>query len=132
MARVRALHGDVVASKKNDDNPSDRLRADVMLQESEALLLAATGKRDEAIALLQTAKKTEDSMPFDFGPPAVARPAAELLGDELLAAGRVAEAEAAYRAALARVPGRTVLVGALTRLPTARRSDEKSPTPHVH
>jgi tetratricopeptide (TPR) repeat protein len=132
VARVRALHGDVIASKKNEDDPSDRLRADVILQESEALLLAATGKRNEAIALLQAAMKTEESIPFNYGPPIVPKPAAELLGDELVAAGRVAEAEAAYRAALARVPGRTVLVGALSRLPAARRSDEKSPTPHVH
>ncbi|HEX6159781.1 MAG TPA: hypothetical protein VF111_06420, partial [Thermoanaerobaculia bacterium] len=43
VARVRTLHGEVLAAKKNDDNPSERLRAEVMLQESEALLLAAEG-----------------------------------------------------------------------------------------
>jgi hypothetical protein len=43
----------------------------------------------------------------EFGPPAVALPAWELLGDELLRAHRPAEAAAAYRAALARAPGRT-------------------------
>ena len=116
VARLRALHGDVVAAKKSDDNPSARIRADVMLQESEALLLAANGKRNEAIALLESAKKTEESMPFDFGPPAVAKPAAELLGDQLLAAGRKADAEAAYRSALTRMPGRTAVVGSLSQM----------------
>ena len=134
VARLRALHGDVLASKKNEDNPSPRLRAEVMLQEAEALLLAANGKRNEAIALLETAKKTEESMPFDFGPPVVAKPAAELLGDHLVAAGRAPDAAAAYRAALNRVPGRTVLVTALERVRGARmsRGEEKTPSPHVH
>jgi hypothetical protein len=131
VARLRALHADVIASTKNDDNPSDRMRADVMLQEAEALLLASTGKRDEAIAALQAAKKIEDAMPFDFGPPVIARSAAELLGDQLMAAGRAVEAEAAYRAALGRMPGRRVVVSALAGLPSAKK-DEKTAAVHVH
>jgi hypothetical protein len=46
-------------------------------------------------------------MALEFGPPAVEKPTLELLGDELLALGRHAEAEQAYRSALARAPGRT-------------------------
>lgn len=134
LSRVRALHADVVAASKNDDNPTSRLRADVMLKESEALLLAASGKTAEAIALLEEAKKVEESMPFDFGPPVVAKPAAELLGDHLAAANRGADAAEAYRAALARVPGRTVLIAALERVRGAqpRAKDEKAAAAHVH
>ncbi|HUR83108.1 MAG TPA: hypothetical protein VM733_20295 [Thermoanaerobaculia bacterium] len=132
VTRVRALHANVVASKKNDDNPSERLRADVMLQESEALLLAASGKRAEAIALLEKARRTEESMPFDFGPPPVAKPATELLGDQLLNAGRAAEAEAAYRAALARMPGRRLLLTAIAGLKPEPRKDERPIAAHVH
>ncbi|HEX8411248.1 MAG TPA: hypothetical protein VF883_20480 [Thermoanaerobaculia bacterium] len=137
VARLRTLHTEVLAAKQKDDNPSARLRADVMLQQSEALLLAAAGKRDEAIALLESAKKIEESMPFDFGPPVVAKPAAELLGDHLLAAGRTTEAEAAYRAALSRVPGRTLLVASLenarSRAAKAEAGEEKkAAAPHVH
>ena len=133
VTRMRALHGEVMAAKKNEDNPSGRLRAGVMLQQSEALLLASGGKRNEAIALLEAAKKTEESMPFDFGPPVVPKPAAELLGDHLAAAGRAAEAEAAYRAALARVPGRTVLLTALANAGSAKpREESKSASPHIH
>ncbi|HEY4592848.1 MAG TPA: tetratricopeptide repeat protein, partial [Thermoanaerobaculia bacterium] len=46
-------------------------------------------------------------MAFEFGPPPIQKPAAELLGDELLTLGRAAEAEQAYRTALSRAPGRT-------------------------
>jgi len=137
VTRLRDLHAGVLAATQQDDNPSARLRADVMLQQSEALLLAAAGKRDEAIALLESAKKTEESMPFDFGPPAIAKPAAELLGDHLLAANRPADAESAYRAALSRVPGRTILVtaheNARSRAAKTKVGEEKKPAEaHVH
>jgi tetratricopeptide (TPR) repeat protein len=133
VARLRALHGDVVAAKKDDDKPNERLRADIMLQEADALLLAASGNRNEAISLLEAAKKTEESMSFDFGPPPIPKPAAELLGDQLIAAGRTADAEAAYRVALARTPGRTVLVSALAKIGTsAKRDDANAAAAHVH
>jgi len=133
VSRLRALHGEVVAAKKNQDNPSDGLRANVMLQEADALLLAASGKRTEAIAMLEAARKVEESMPFDFGPPVIAKPSAELLGELLVAAGRASEAESAYRAALARVPGRTMLVNALAKLDASPvREETKAATPHIH
>jgi hypothetical protein len=137
VERLRALHPDVLAAKKDDDNPSGRMRAAVMLQEAEALLLAATGKRNEAIALLEAAGKAEEAMPFDFGPPLVAKPAAELLADQLMAAGRAADAEAAYRRAIARVPGRTMLVAAYERARSSadksrRAGETKTVTPHQH
>ena len=50
----------------------------------------------------------EAAAPFEFGPPSVAKPSAELLGDVLLKMGKPAEAAEAYRAALARAPGRTL------------------------
>jgi hypothetical protein len=132
VTRVRALGKDVLEEKRNDDDPSARMLTDVIVQESEALLLAASGKREEAIKLLESARKTEESMPFDFGPPAIAKPAAELLGDQLLAAGRLADAEAAYRAALARAPGRRVVVASLASLKPEARKDERPVTAHVH
>ena len=54
-------------------------------------------------------------MALEFGPPAVEKPTFELLGDELLAMGRNAEAEQAYQSALARAPGRTRSVEGLLR-----------------
>lgn len=50
----------------------------------------------------------EGAMPLEFGPPLVAKPSCELLGDELLKPRRPREAAEAYAAALARFPGRTL------------------------
>ena len=96
-------------------NPSIRIRTEVMVQQADALQLVAEGKRAEAIAMLQKTAAAETSMPFEFGPPVVEKPTYELLGDELLAAGRAADAEAAYRTALERTPGRTTTVEGLAR-----------------
>ena len=91
----------------------DDARKQIMVQEADALLLLASGKRDEAIAMLQKVAAAEQVMPFEFGPPPVPKPASELLGDVLLTAGRKAEAEKAYRDSLSRAPGRTASVKGL-------------------
>lgn len=82
-------------------------RPAIVLLQVEAVQRAANGKRDEAIALLEKAAAAERAMAFEFGPPVVEKPSYELLGDQLLAAGRTSEAEKAYRSALERMPGRT-------------------------
>jgi hypothetical protein len=84
--------------------------AAVMAEEADALALVAASRRDEALAILAKAAEAESAMPLDFGPPVVAKPAMELYADVLLAAGRTAEAAAAYRTALARTPGRAVTI----------------------
>jgi hypothetical protein len=125
VTRLRALRAELTDRRT-------AATADVMVQEADALLLAATGKRAEAIALLDAASKAEAAMPFEFGPPVLAKPAAELLGDQLLAAGRTADAEAAYRTALARTPGRAVLVAAMAKAGKPPAPKEKAAEEHVH
>lgn len=117
VARLHALQKDALASTEQHHsmNPARHIRAEVMVQQADALVLAAEGKRTEAIALLEKAAKSETSMPFEFGPPIVEKPTYEILGDELLAAGRAADAAAAYRAALERTPGRAGVVEGLAR-----------------
>jgi tetratricopeptide (TPR) repeat protein len=117
-------------------NAGRRERAQVMLQEAEALLLIAKGRREEALPILEAAAKTERALPFEFGPPDIPKPASELLAEQLLAAGRGADAAAAYENALKRAPGRTI---ALTGLQVAQKSaklpgrEEKAPpAAHVH
>jgi tetratricopeptide (TPR) repeat protein len=117
VARLHALQLDALGSAEQHHatNPSQRIRAEVMVEQADALALIADGKRDEAIAMLQKTAKAETSMPFEFGPPVVEKPTYEILGEELLAAGRPADAAAAYRAALERTPGRAVAVEGLGR-----------------
>jgi predicted negative regulator of RcsB-dependent stress response len=130
--RFRIAYGDALAAARRGERnvlkeaasrltayepskPSDRDRAGVVRQEVDALLLSAEGKHDEAVAILRKAADAERAMPFEFGPPVIEKPAAELLADELLAAGKTTEARQAYEAALARTPGRTVAVEGLER-----------------
>jgi len=123
VARVHANETQLLESiaKKNERNPADRIAAETIGHQADALQLLARGKRDEAIALLETTAREETSMPFEFGPPLVPKPTDELLGDALLAAGRPAEAAAAYRKALGRTPGRTVTLSGLDRAVTAAK-----------
>lgn len=108
--RVRGLNKELGGA--TDDHPmmmtrSQHERPGVILQQVEALELIAAGKRAEGIAVLQKAAAAEQAMPLEFGPPVVEKPSLELLAEELLEAGRTAEAEQAYRSTLARTPGRT-------------------------
>jgi tetratricopeptide (TPR) repeat protein len=64
------------------------------------------GSVDSGLALLREAAALEESLPYEFGPPRIPLPTFEALGDGLLAAGQPAEAITAYRAQLARTPGR--------------------------
>ncbi len=63
-------------------------------------------------------------MALEFGPPAIEKPTFELLGDELAALGRHADAEQAYRSALARAPGRTRSLQGLLRAQQALGESE--------
>jgi hypothetical protein len=108
-ARLRARQKDLLAAIEQGRQaiPDDSPHAAIAVQQIDALVSFREGKKDAGIALLRKAADAESALPLDFGPPAIEKPSFELLGDELLALGRDAEAEAAYQAALARAPGRT-------------------------
>jgi tetratricopeptide (TPR) repeat protein len=132
--RMLALRDGLLAAEKGSTNPTDRMTVEVMLQQAEALQLIATGKRAQALPILEAAADAERAMPLEFGPPAVPKPAAELLAEQLVAAGRTADAVAAYRAALARTPGRAVSVEGLQRIEqnASKAKTEQTPAVHVH
>jgi hypothetical protein len=136
-AKLRELRAAAVASGDSGTamNPTARISADVMVQEADALVLIAASKRDEALKILEAAAQAERTMPIEFGPPVVPKPAAELLADQLLAAGRAADAAAAYRSVLERTPGRKPAMEALQRaeqVATKVLPETKQATPHVH
>ena len=54
-------------------------------------------------------------MPLEFGPPTIEKPSDELLGEMLLQLNRPSEARDAFQAALARAPGRRLVVEDLAR-----------------
>ena len=112
MTRQRAIIGDVMAREWPDDDESlpwfDRAVA-----QGEAIAQLASGRRDEGIRLLRNAAAAEAELPVPFGPPVLAKPSAELLGEELLAMGRKADAADAFERALAAAPNRRLAVRGL-------------------
>jgi tetratricopeptide (TPR) repeat protein len=95
----------------------------VMGLELDGLIRIGAGDREGGLALLRQATVKEDSLAYAFGPPAVLQPSHELLGRELLAAKRPADAEAEFRAGLAGTPRRTA---SLEGLAQALRMQQKT------
>jgi len=122
-ARLRERQKDLLAAIEQGRQaiPDDSPHAAIAVQQIDALVSLREGKKDAGIALLRKAAEAESALPLDFGPPAIEKPSFELLGDELLALGRDAEAEAAYQSALARAPGRTRSLQGLLRAQQALR-----------
>ena len=64
-------------------------------------------------AKLKAAAEAEQALPVVFGPPVLQELGWELLGTELLADGRKAEAADAFRHALQMAPGRRIATAGL-------------------
>lgn len=87
----------------------------VMKKELEALLASLEKNGSRALTLAKEAADAEDSMSFEFGPPAVVKPAHELYGELLAAAGKPAEARAEFERSLTRAPNRALSLLGLAR-----------------
>ena len=85
---------------------SDIEAGPVMEQMLEASIQFATGDRDVALKKVVAAAEAEDKLIFEYGPPAIVKPAWEQAGEMLLAAGKKKEAADAFRKALKRYPNR--------------------------
>jgi tetratricopeptide (TPR) repeat protein len=81
----------------------------------------ADTRGDEALAEVDRAVRLEESLPFEYGPPATYKPPLELKGEILLSLDRWGEAVRAFDQALRRTPER-----ALTLLGLARASSRSN------
>ncbi len=88
-------------------------RIRILHDEIAAMIRHKEGASAEAIDLLRKAAALEDTLPFEFGPPFIDKPAYELLGEVLLQANQPKEARAAFERALARTPERTQALSGL-------------------
>jgi tetratricopeptide (TPR) repeat protein len=95
-----------VASRYTTVSRADLDAGMVMEQMLDAAIQFASGFRDEAIKKSIAAAEAEDKLIFEYGPPAIVKPAWEQAGEMLLAAGRKNEAADAFRNALKRYPNR--------------------------
>ena len=112
LAAMKADQRDLAAGWKKEFPDDDTYLPWVerAVAQGEAVVTLAQGNKDEGSRLLRKAAEAEAALPPPFGPPALQKPSYELLGDELLAAGRKQEAANAYRAALAAAPNRRLSV----------------------
>jgi hypothetical protein len=87
----------------------------LLTSELRAALLRAEGQKAEAEKLLTEVAKATKALPAEFGPPDFVKPPYELLGEWLLADGRLVEARQAFTDALALMPGRLLSLRGLSR-----------------
>ena len=108
LSRMKQLNAAIIAAKP-EELPNDtglapwNARA---IAQGEALLMLATGKTEAGFAALRAAAEAESALPVVFGPPVIAKPSWELLGERLLAQGRAEEALHAFGQALRFAPNR--------------------------
>jgi hypothetical protein len=118
LADLRRYRERIVAAMPGE-RPDDHEGAawlDRAVAQGEAVAALARGDRDRGMQLLAAAAAAEAALPQPFGPPILAKPSAELLGDELRVAGRVNEAADAYRRSLAQMPMRRWSLAGLQKL----------------
>lgn len=92
---------------QGNTSKADRQNVDIIVDEMAAAAKIRAGDSDGGLAALHKVAEDESQISMEFGPPIVALPSWELLGEELLRAQKPAEAAKAFRNALARAPGRT-------------------------
>ncbi len=85
----------------------------------EALIAKQNGQTNRAVQELQRLAEFEEGLPFAFGPPGMAKPPRELLGDVLLEIERPADAMTEYSKAYERTPRRAQTLLGLARAAVA-------------
>lgn len=95
--------------------------------EVRAAIAIARGDQESAENLLRKATATEVTLNAPSGPPVPVKPSFEMLGEFLLAAGRLDEAAEQFELSLSRTPNRTKSVDGLR-----RARPEKSDTATLH
>ncbi len=95
-----------VASRYSQVSQADVDTISVIEKILAAAIEFASGERESGARNMAAAAEAEDRLVFEYGPPAIVKPAWEATGEMLLALGRKAEAATAFRNALKRYPNR--------------------------
>ncbi len=104
--KASKLDDSAASSRYSMVSQSDLDTAVVLEQVLDAAIRFASGDRDEALRNIVAAAEAEDRLIFEYGPPAIVKPAWEAAGEMFLAAGRKDEAADAFRKVLKRYPNR--------------------------
>jgi len=92
-----------------------RPRLLILTEQLQALLSAAEGKSQEAVAQFETNLEREHALPLEFGPPSIYKTDGRTPRRTSVGTARSPEAREAFQVALARAPGRRSVVQALAR-----------------
>ncbi|MEO7660515.1 MAG: tetratricopeptide repeat protein, partial [Pyrinomonadaceae bacterium] len=103
------------ASRYSTVSQSDIDTVSVMEMVLVAAIEFASGDRESAIRKASAAGEAEDKLVFEYGPPAIVKPAWESAGEMLLASGKKKEAAEAFRKVLKRYPNRRLSIEGLTK-----------------
>ena len=95
-----------IVSRYETVSKTELASSSVMEQVLDSAIEFASGDRVAAMRKIVAAGEAEDRLVFEFGPPAVVKPAWEAAGEMLLEAGRKKEASNAFRRVLKRYPNR--------------------------
>lgn len=115
LATMRGSRQRIAAALPKEMPDEDQLLPwlDRAIAQADAVADLAASKRALGLTKLRKAAEAEQALPVVFGPPMVAELGWELLGNELLADGKKAEAAAAFRHALQMAPGRRIATAGL-------------------
>ncbi|MEO8572681.1 MAG: hypothetical protein ABI481_01835 [Pyrinomonadaceae bacterium] len=94
------------ASRYSNVSQGDLDTVSVMENILSAAIEFASGGKEKGCRDMIAAARTEDKLIFEYGPPAIVKPAWEAAGELLLASDRKKEAADAFRSALKRYPNR--------------------------
>jgi tetratricopeptide (TPR) repeat protein len=120
-AQLRAMAERTAASNAYAAKPLT-----IMEKEVSAAAALVRGNRDDAVRLAKEAADVELTLSAPSGPPDPIKPAVEFYADTLLAAGKPAEAAAAFEQALLRTPNRTPAVQGLAKARQQAGSQQRS------
>jgi tetratricopeptide (TPR) repeat protein len=122
LSKTEKLIAAVTEDATQGNNPAKPLYEIGQLK-AQARIASVEGKHDEAIRLLTEAVGLEDKLAYNE-PSDMIFPTRHLLGAELLAAGKAAEAEAVYRADLKQHPNNGWAYFGLSQSLAAQKRDE--------
>ena len=97
MEKLNAQILEALPAERPDETSMPAWNKRIIMQ-GMAVFLLASGDEESGLSALRAAAAAEAAMPVVFGPPAVEKPSAELLGEELLKRGSPGDYVAAERA----------------------------------
>lgn len=122
MAFAAIKRGELAEARRHFEsilhNPDGRQSEDavrVLRKEFDALMTFTSGNRETGLEQAREAANMDAGMTFAFGPPAVGKPSAELLGELLLESGDAENAAKAFKDQLDVTPGRALALAGLAR-----------------